>query len=238
MVTMTWNKITTPYTFRRYRIFGGTTDNPTTQIDSTLAGQISDTSITLSNLIHGQIYYFRIKGVIEPGCAGDFSAAVNLIVKTGVIPQVKSKWGSLLIAYNKGDSISSFQWYNGTNPISGATKQYYLTKQPGEYHVQSVDIFGCQNISNKITAGTASLTVYPNPAAERLTLTVRCKSTGKAIVRIINSSGTRILEYQVDKEDTELIKELDIQSLQSGIYSVEVLVDNEEKLDTRLVVIK
>ncbi len=238
-VTLTWTAITTPYPFTTYRIYGGTTSDPAILLDSTASGQISVTTKTIGGLAHGQTYYFKVTGVIQPGVAGEFSTVVSAKVKTGVRPLIKAKWGNLLIAYNKGDSISSFQWFNAGNQISGANKQYYVTnKSPGSYYVQSTDKDGCKNNSNAVNIGSKSLSIYPNPASGSFRMTLSCESTGNTLIRIINSSGTRVLEYKTEKIDGELINEFDIHSLQSGIYSVEVIVDNEEKLDTRLVVIK
>ena len=59
----------------------------------------------------------------------------------------------------------SYQWYNGSEAISDATKQYHQTKKlPGVYKVVTMDINGCINPSNEITiVGTKSISVYPNP---------------------------------------------------------------------------
>ncbi|HLN22339.1 MAG TPA: FG-GAP-like repeat-containing protein [Bacteroidales bacterium] len=239
-VAITWNAITTPYTFRRYRIYAGTTANPTTQIDSTTLGNISETTKTISGLVHGQTYYFRVKGVIDPGVGGDISTQVSIKVQKGIVPQIKSKYqGGLLITYNKSDSITAYQWYNGATQLSGATKQFYSTsKVSGSYSVKTTDKNGCQNSSNIINVGSKSLAIYPNPATENFTLNLDCETTGKTVIRMYNSFGTRVLELKTDKTNQMFQKDIDISTLQSGIYSVEIIVDNEEKLDTRIVVIK
>ena len=65
LVTLKWRKDNEPY-FLRYRIYGGTTNNPTTKIDSTTTNS-SDTVKVIIGLTHGQTYYFRVTAVNDDG---------------------------------------------------------------------------------------------------------------------------------------------------------------------------
>jgi predicted nucleotidyltransferase len=237
-VTLTWSA-NTETDFLRYRIYGGTSDNPTTKIDSTATGTISATTKTLTGLIHGQTYYFRITAVISPGVASSYSASVTLVVKKGVVPKIKSKFNDILICYNNGDSIASFQWYKGTTAISGATKQYYVTnKQVDGYSILTTDKNGCKNSSNVINiTGTKSITVYPNPAQNSFMLKFNSETLGKAMITLYNSSGTKILEYQVEKSELELNYEISAGNIQDGIYTIEVIVNEEELSYSRIIIV-
>jgi len=74
-VSLHWNK-NTELDFLRYRIYSGTTANPTTKIDSTTGG-ILDTTKVITNLTNGTTYYFRITAVDSSGNESDFSNEVN-----------------------------------------------------------------------------------------------------------------------------------------------------------------
>jgi hypothetical protein len=236
-VTLTWSANTEP-DFLTYRIYGGASTNPTVKIDSTITGSISTTTKTLSGFTHGQTYYFRIKAVLSPGVASPFSTEVTVIVKKGVVPKIKSKWNDVLICYNLGDSLTSFQWYKGTTALSGATKQYYVTnKQAGSYTVLAADKQGCNNSSNIINiTGTKSISVFPNPAENSFTINFNSETLGRAMITLINSNGEKVLEYQREKLKEELKCEIPVNNLPDGIYTIEVLV-NDELSYSRVIVI-
>ncbi len=147
LVTLTWSAITET-DFRTYRIYGGLTDNPVAGIDSTSDGIVSASTKTITGLIHGQTYFFRVKAVAASGGESQFSASVSTAVKKGVVPRIKAKWNDVLICYNINDSIATFQWYKNGAALTGATKQYYVTgKQAGSYSVTTTDKNGCINSS-------------------------------------------------------------------------------------------
>jgi phosphodiesterase/alkaline phosphatase D-like protein len=237
-VTLTWSA-NTEADFLRYRIYGGNSANPTTLIDSTTTGSISAVTKTLSGLTHGKTYYLRITAVVSPGVASSYSTSVTVVVKKGVVPKIKSKFNDILICYNIGDSIASFQWYKGTTAISGATKQYYVTnKQADGYSVLTTDKNGCKNSSKVINiTGTKSITVYPNPAVNSFMLKFNSETLGRAMITLYNSSGTKVVEYQREKPDEELRCEIPVGNLPDGIYTIEVLVNEEELSYSRIIII-
>lgn len=74
-VTLSWGK-NSEIDFLRYFIYGGTSENPTMKIDST-SGGILDTVKTITNLVNGTTYYFRITAVDSAGNESDFSNEVS-----------------------------------------------------------------------------------------------------------------------------------------------------------------
>jgi hypothetical protein len=162
------------------------------------------------------------------------------VVKTGVIPKIKSKWNDLLICYNLNDSISSYQWYKGTSAITGETSQYYWShKQVGTYKVETTDKTGCKNFSNTIQiSGTKSLSVYPNPAKENFAVTLNDETLGKTVITIINETGTKVIEVVTEKEFDDLYKVIPVTDLDEGIYFVKVSVNEVNVYYTKIVVIK
>jgi FG-GAP repeat. len=238
LVTLTWTA-SVESNFLRYRIYGGTSPNPTVKIDSTENGAISTTTKTISGLNHGIAYYFRVTALIIEGVSSQYSNELQVTVKKGVVPKIKSKWNDVLISYNIGDSLTAFQWYKGAAAISGATGQYYVTnKQAGSYSVLTTDKNGCKLSSNTINlTGTKSLSVFPNPAENSFTITLTSETLGKAIITLFNSSGVKVLEYQREKLKEELKCEIPVDNLRAGTYTIEVLVDQEELSYSHVIVI-
>jgi len=237
LMTIKWRKNIDPYVIR-YRIYGGTSGNPTVKIDSTSSA--SDTLKVIAGLGHGQTYFFRVTAVNDDGPESAFSSQATETVKTGVVPVIKAKWGDVLICSNLGDSISSYQWYKEGVTIGSATQQYYATdKQAGTYTIETIDLNGCKNPSNVISiSGTKSLVLYPNPAAVSFALKLNEAGEGSAIISILNSSGMKVMELQAAYANYELTKEIPVSNLDAGIYVVQVVLNRKDLYTTKLVVKK
>lgn len=238
LVTLIWRKSIGP-DFLRYRIYGGTLNNPTQIIDSTSNG-ISDTSKVISGLTRGQTYYFRIKAVNYDGLESDFSNQSATTVKTGVVPKIRIKWGEVLICSNLGDSIKSYQWYKNDDMISNAIQQYYVTnKKSGTYKVETIDKDGCKNSSNTVSvSGSKSLSVFPNPASASFNLNLNNESEDGAVITIFKLTGIKVLEFRIENMNDEVLKEIPVSNIDEGIYIVQVLLDNKDMYYTKIVVIK
>ena len=238
LVTLKWRKSTGSY-FLRYRIYGGNTTNPTLKIDST-TNSITDTLKVISGLISGKTYYFRVTAVNDDGAESPFSNQSVETIKTGVVPFIKAKWGDVLICSNLGDSIAGYQWYKGSSAIQNAANQYFTTdKQAGIYKVETTDKNGCKNSSNTISiSGTKSLIIYPNPASVSFTLKLNDAFDGRAIVRVINPAGIKVMEFEAEYTNGELLKEIPVNNLDDGIYIVQVLLNNKNLYNAKIVVIK
>jgi len=237
LMTIKWRKNVDPYVIR-YRIYGGTSSNPTVKIDS--ASSASDTLKVISGLIHGQTYFFRVTAVNDDGPESAFSSQATETVKTGVVPVIKAKWGDVLICSNLGDSLASYQWFKGGSAIASANGQYYSTdKQAGTYTIQTIDRNGCKNPSNAISiSGNKSLVIYPNPATVSFALKLNDAGEGSAIISILNSSGMKLMELQAEYANYELTKEIPVNNLDAGIYVVQVVLNKKDLYTTKLVVKK
>ncbi|MBL7959600.1 T9SS type A sorting domain-containing protein [bacterium] len=81
-VTLYWNKISDS-DLARYRIFMGTSPNPTTQIDSTAFNQINDTLRTITGLTIGVRYFFRVSAVDSNNLISDYSNEISALIIAG-----------------------------------------------------------------------------------------------------------------------------------------------------------
>jgi len=195
-------------------------------------------SITVTNLLPG-IYSYTITN--SSGCISEKSEDMIIdLPDNGVVPKITIKYNDILICYNVGDSIVSYQWYIGSDAISDATKQYYQTNQePGIYKVVTVDINGCINPSNAITlAGSKSVLVYPNPASHSIVLKLNNFSEEDALIRILNTAGIGVLEFEAKNLNEGFHMEIPISKLKEGIYIVQVLLKSNEVYYTKVVVVK
>lgn len=92
------------------------------------------------------------------------------------------------------------------------------------YRVTQVDFDGknssTQPVRIDMNCDNASLKVYPNPASNQLTITA-----GKAIaqVNILSSSGQAVMKFIPSLSQAGGIFNMNIQSIQSGIYIVQVI---------------
>ena len=238
LVTLKWKK-GTGADIQKYRIYGGLSTNPTTKIDSTL-NTISDTTKVISGLTSGQIYYFRMTAVNLDGSESLYSSQISIKVIKGITPRVSIKWGDVLICSNLNDSIASYQWLKNSVSIQGATGQFYAAnKMPGIYSVNATDKSGCTALSNAITiSGSKSLSVYPNPASVSFTVSVNDRPTGNALVSIINPGGIKVMEFETNIQNNELMREISVSNLKPGVYVVRVMMDDKELYYSKVVVIK
>jgi hypothetical protein len=207
-----------------------------TPLGNTISG--SGTTTTIPGLSPGT-YTFSVtvtQGYTSPATA---NVVINSI-PTGFIPIIKAKWNDVLICYNLNDSISTYQWYKGSSAISGGTSRYYISnKQPGAYKVQITDINGCVNFSNSVQiSGTKSFSVYPNPARENISVNLYDDPVGKAVITLINGSGTKVMEVKTEKEFSELYQVIPVSSLNDGVYYVIVTVNQVNVYKSKIVILK
>lgn len=182
-------------------------------------------------------------GAITPGtsAAGSYTVKYTLeksegkrVIETttgvsvypGVIPQIYIKWDDVLVCSNVGNLFTGYQWFNGANPITGANEQFYLTsKVPGVYRVEAIDNNGCKAFSNEISmGGKNSILVYPNPATSSFRISFNDVQTGKAQIRIINSSGIQVMNLVTEKSEIAFSEEITTSRLERGFYIIHVVV--------------
>jgi fibronectin type 3 domain-containing protein len=108
-ITIKWRK-NTESDFLRYRIYRGTSPNPTTKVDSTTAGA-ADTSKTFASLTNGTRYYLRVTAVDSAGNESAYSNEVS------AVPNIPSGVDDLLSQIPKDFSLAQ----NYPNPFNPNT---------------------------------------------------------------------------------------------------------------------
>jgi hypothetical protein len=86
--------------------------------------------------------------------------------------------------------------------------------------------------------GPKSLSVYPNPASVSFALKLNGGSEGRAVIRILNTAGIKMMEFIVENINSEILKEIPVKGLKEGIYVVQVILDYKDVLYAKIVVAK
>lgn len=72
-----------------------------------------------------------------------------------------------------------------------------------------------------------NLSIYPNPAKNKITLRAGTKDHSKMEYCIMNSCGKIVLQNSLIS-DGKLEKEIDVSTLASGLYFISVMADNKQ----------
>ncbi|MEO8146344.1 MAG: T9SS type A sorting domain-containing protein [Bacteroidia bacterium] len=125
----------------------------------------------------------------------------------------------------------SYQWYDLTGAIAGATNDYYVITQPGTYFVLISDSIGCNAASNTIVVTAINdfinnhngIIVYPNPFSTTTTLSFHLEKTGNVTVTIYDVTGRKIKNVFTGKLSSGIQEiKIDSKDLGKGIYFCEV----------------
>jgi hypothetical protein len=184
---------------------------------------------------------YTVKYTFEnSGGASILEASTEVAIHLTVAPHIVIKWEDVLICSNVDNLYFGYQWFKGTTPISGANGQYYVTsKIAGVYAVEAIDEKGCKTMSNEINlSGTKTVLVYPNPAQGSFNISLSDVPTGKASIRICNSSGTEVMNLNTEISDSEFSKEISTSDLDNGFYLVQVTVNDIYLYIVKVMVIK
>jgi hypothetical protein len=184
---------------------------------------------------------YIVKYTLEKsGGSGVLKDSTEVAIYFSVAPDIVIKWEDVLICSNVDNLFFGYQWFNGTTPINGANNQYYVTsKIQGVYTVEAIDKNGCKTMSNEISIlGTKSLLVYPNPAKSSFKISINDVPEGKACIRIVNASGTEVMNLNTEISDSEFSKEISTNDLDKGFYLVQVIVNDVYLYIVKIMIIK
>ncbi|MDZ7290788.1 MAG: fibronectin type III domain-containing protein [candidate division KSB1 bacterium] len=187
-ITLKWRQ-NTEADFLCYRIYGGTSPNPITKVDSTQTGganSIADTTKILTGLTNGTTYYFRITAVDqnfnESGYSNEVSATPTLtdlppappknLQATAGDKQISLKWDA-----NTEPDLLRYRIYSGTAPnpstvvdsvsaVAGTTKIITGLSNGTTYYFRltAVDIaFNASGFSNEVSATPMAIDLPPAP---------------------------------------------------------------------------
>ncbi|ULQ54445.1 PKD domain-containing protein [Flavihumibacter fluvii] len=93
----------------------------------------------------------------------------------------------------------------------------------------SVSVIGNNSLSN------VSMKLYPNPVASNglVNLRIDDNNTGKAIVRVYNMNGVIVHQEELNKQNTQLTKTINVGNLPSATYVMSVQFENKKPVVTK-----
>ena len=172
-------------------------------------------------------YYFYDWVIQESGCSSK-RAAATVEVDEVPVPEVDVS-GNVLEA----PAGYTYQWYQGSEPINGATSQSYTPAENGNYRVEITNGNGCSKFSESVSIVISSIgeviyssriSLYPNPVSETLSLEVSSTNNKMAKLIIYNSVGQPVLEDQVVLSEN-LSKTINVSHLAEGVYHLTLTND-------------
>lgn len=138
----------------------------------------------------------------------------------------------------------SYQWYqNGEAITTDGTSQVYQATSVGSYQVE-VSINGCVGLSSteQVTILSIeddllskSISVYPNPAQNKITIAISNEETGEMQLNVYNLLGSKMISKNLLKKSSESNMTVDVSELSYGTYLFEIV--SEKARATKRVVI-
>lgn len=157
-------------------------------------------------------------------CAGNKKTITVAVTQTPNKPNVVQS-GNTLDAVT---TAASYQWYLGSNPVSGATSKTFSPTSNGTYIVEAKSAQGCSVFSNnfaffrtaiKEDAIFSDFTFYPNP----ITTNVFVNFTRRYELTFANLSGQEVLRQTMLQGK----QEIDLTSLKRGVYLMKITSDGK-----------
>jgi|GEM_PF-2927765 len=174
------------------------------------------------------------------GCAA-FAEDSVVVYDAPAIPVITQSVDTLF------SSVSgvSYQWYDDQmNPIAGATNDYYIAGQNGDFYVEVFNADGCSSLSNVFTAtgiglidfGTdALLDIYPNPSTGKFGIYIEVSSPVVLDIEIHNVLGQMVYTNQQLEVDNSRQIDVDLTSVKSGVYFI-TLRNGANKITRRVII--
>jgi hypothetical protein len=132
----------------------------------------------------------------------------------------------------------SYQWYLNGSPIKDANSRDLEATESGDYAVEVIDENGCSTFSDEVNVtidsfdtntDTSSLSLYPNPIIDQLTIDMSLNESKNRIwVKIYSLNGQPVFKKDFGNSNSQIFKEeIDLNNIKPGIYIIRIKVNNE-----------
>ena len=131
----------------------------------------------------------------------------------------------------------AYQWFFNGVAINGATMQYHIPTQNGNYYVEVFDNLGCSTTSqitvvNDVSVseliGLSSIRIFPNPSRGEFFISLN--SSDKYLLHIYNVSGELVFTQAISSGS----QKIDISTYPKGMYLLQIS-DGENVLNKKIV---
>ncbi len=181
----------------------------------------------------GICYYasgiYDSKLIVSNGGLNDTLTVINLIkvFPTPPTPVITQHDDTLYCTTDS--SYTSYQWYDSTTLIPGATDTFLIVNHGGNYNVAVTNEFGCKisvgiTIPNNVGINEFSTNNYvslsPNPVSDKLNIICHGLSRSKAELFIYNVLGEKMLSNSLFLEEGGEV--FNVSNLSPGIYFLQL----------------
>ncbi len=179
-------------------------------------------------------------------CAGQSAAKKITVFQTPGKPGF-TRVQNTLNADTTGKGYQSFQWIRNSSNISGATNASYTVTDTGSYQVRIVDRNGCSSVSDPIKIEIVisvhdpifveqNITLYPNPTNGNLNVRFTLdQDFNAAQLSVRNLVGSEVMSSTFDALNSgDNTRSIDMSRLPNGLYIVEIVMPNGQRLMARI----
>jgi len=188
---------------------------------------------------------YAVKVTVTGGCLATSTTTVVTVnstpTATVTTPDGTDLCGrvNVRLKANNGTGFT-YQWYKGAAAITGATAITYFATTTGNYKVKVTSALGCAKTSASTTIvktcreeavnNNDGFTIYPNPSANKFTITVNTNTTElTATIQIFSLIGEEIYMQNASVINGMLTENIALQNnIPSGLYIVKVLIGTQE----------
>lgn len=169
---------------------------------------------------NGGIYNVTL--IVSNNGGSDTLTAGSLLVVTDAppTPTISVVYDTLKCSYDP--SYQTYQWYQNSTQIPGATESYYIATSSGNYNVSVTNEFGCSTavgivLGLKQSLATNNLRFTPNPVINELNVKGYLLSKKNKLM-IFNLIGEEVYSEELNTYD----RLINCKNLTPGIYFLQV----------------
>ena len=115
------------------------------------------------------------------------------------------------------------------------TFQLTVTDNTGITSTATMNLTVEQGTTHSDLSSTERFIVYPNPAHDVTTARITSQVTGTVKITVYDMNGRQVLVAQTVKMDDVVNKTLNISSLASGMYTVQITIGNKKTMVTKFI---
>jgi hypothetical protein len=149
------------------------------------------------------------------------SFGISRIVMNGKNGMAVGGWGIIIETNDGGET-----WNYIESSYEHQHSIFYKIEYAGSYPILATNLGGIQRLENDTRSeeenGGFAAQVYPNPASDQVTVALTKELGGEAVITISDMQGRPLLTHRT----RDFMPEIDISSLNSGIYAVSIHTGN------------
>ncbi len=174
-------------------------------------------------------HYFGIHQFSPPGQGSSIADDLVVIARPDILPLEDVEWAVGMEVTIEALGSDSLQWFADeelTQLLGSGTTLNYVIEEEGSIHIYAAEnVYGIMGPADVVTLdvavgiqdvdGQSALTLYPNPARDKIFVTLTEPFSGKINIRILNTMGETLI--QTSHMHTNAF-ELDVSGLPKGTY--------------------